>query len=83
MGEISFIYDGTSAIQDIKFSPQYATQEAGTRGYYLDLFKDGKYLWSLGNFASEADSHTLTPISGERQLSFGELDFFKETEKKS
>ena len=48
VGEISFIYDGTSAMQEIEFSPQYATQEAGTRGYYLDLYKDGKYLWSLG-----------------------------------
>jgi hypothetical protein len=48
VGEVSFIYDGTSAIQEIDFSPEYATQEAGTRGYYLDLYKDGKYLWSLG-----------------------------------
>ncbi|MCX6006815.1 MAG: transglutaminase-like domain-containing protein [Chloroflexi bacterium] len=48
VGEIAFIYDGTSAIQEIIFSPEYATQEAATRGYYLELYKDGKYLWSLG-----------------------------------
>ncbi len=48
VGEIAFIYDGTSTIQEIVFSPEYATQEDGTRGYYLELYKDGKYLWSLG-----------------------------------
>ena len=48
MGEITFNYEGKSAIQEIEFSPRYATQENGTRGYYLELYKDGKYLWSLG-----------------------------------
>lgn len=46
--EITFDYDGTSAIREIKFTPAYALEEAGTRGYYPDLYKDGKYLWSLG-----------------------------------
>jgi hypothetical protein len=46
--EINFDYDGTSAIQQIKFTPQYGLDESSTRGYYLDLYKDGKYLWSLG-----------------------------------
>ncbi|MGD0855196.1 MAG: transglutaminase-like domain-containing protein [Dehalococcoidia bacterium] len=48
MGEITFNYGGTSAIQEIEFSPLYATQENSTRDYYLELYKDGKYLWSLG-----------------------------------
>lgn len=45
--EVAFDYDGSSTIQEIKFTPAYALEEYGTRGYYPDLYKDGKYLWSL------------------------------------
>jgi predicted transglutaminase-like cysteine proteinase len=47
IAETTFNYDGTSALQEIKFDPIYATQEEGTRGYYLDLYKDNKFIWSL------------------------------------
>ncbi|MDD5311915.1 MAG: transglutaminase-like domain-containing protein [Dehalococcoidia bacterium] len=47
MNQLTFDYDGTSALQQITFSPTSATNESGTRGYYLDLYQDGKFLWSL------------------------------------
>lgn len=51
VAEISFSYLGNSALQEIRFVPEYATQEAGTRGYYLELYKDNTYIWSLrGNY---------------------------------
>lgn len=57
--QITFNYDGTSAIQELIFSPPYATEESGTRGYYLDLYKDGKFVWSLsGNYPPRL---TVTP----------------------
>jgi hypothetical protein len=46
--ELTFDYDGSSAIRDIKFTPALARDESSTRGYYLELDKDRKYLWSLG-----------------------------------
>jgi hypothetical protein len=47
VAEIIFNYDGTSALQEIRFNPEYATREAATRGYYLDLYQDNKFIWSL------------------------------------
>jgi len=45
--QITFYYDGSSAVQGLIFTPTYATGESSTRGYYLDLYKDGKFIWSL------------------------------------
>jgi hypothetical protein len=45
--QITFYYDGSSAVQGLIFTPTYATGESNTRGYYLDLYKDGKFIWSL------------------------------------
>jgi hypothetical protein len=45
--QLTFFYDGTSAVQGLIFVPLYATGESSTRGYYLDLYKDGKFIWSL------------------------------------
>ncbi len=45
--QLIFNYDGGSAVQGLIFIPPYATGESNTRGYYVDLYKDGKFLWSL------------------------------------
>jgi hypothetical protein len=45
--QLAFYYDGSSAVQGLIFVPPYATGESSTRGYYLDLYKDGKFIWSL------------------------------------
>ncbi|MBN1376439.1 MAG: transglutaminase domain-containing protein [Dehalococcoidia bacterium] len=47
VAKISFHYYGNSALQEIKFIPEYVIQEDGTRGYYLELYHDNKYIWSL------------------------------------
>ena len=36
-----FDYDGTPTVQELSFIPPYATNEASTRGYWVQLFKDG------------------------------------------
>ncbi|MGA2158415.1 MAG: transglutaminase-like domain-containing protein [Dehalococcoidia bacterium] len=46
--QLTFYYDGSSAVQGLMFIPPYATGESSTRGYYLDLYKEGKFIWSLG-----------------------------------
>lgn len=49
--QVTFSYNGTSAMQELAFSPPYATGESSTIGYYLDLYQDTKFIWSLsGNY---------------------------------
>ncbi len=45
--QINFDYDGSSLIQWVSFIPTQAMNESICRGYYLELFKDGKFVWSL------------------------------------
>lgn len=49
MEELSFNYDGISATVELSFTPPYATNEAGTTGYHIDLLKDGNTVWTLAN----------------------------------
>ncbi|MHB8086405.1 MAG: hypothetical protein ACYDHZ_11320, partial [Dehalococcoidia bacterium] len=56
--QLTFYYDGSSAVQGLMFIPPYATGESSTRGYYLDLYKDGKFIWSLS--ATYPPSLTVT-----------------------
>ena len=46
---LSFTYDGNSAIKELAFSPPYATGEASTEGYWVQLRKDGEEVWILTN----------------------------------
>ena len=47
--ESSFSYDGTSIAKELAFIPPYASDEASTNGYHLDLLKGGDTLWTLTN----------------------------------
>jgi hypothetical protein len=47
--EYPFSYDGVSATKELSFSPPYATDEASTVGYHLDLLEDGYSVWTLTN----------------------------------
>jgi hypothetical protein len=48
MQQINFKYDGSSCVQGMLFTPGLATGESATRGYYLEVFQDNKFIWSLG-----------------------------------
>lgn len=45
--QLTFDYDGDSALKEITFTPAYATGESNTRGYYLELYQNSKFIWSL------------------------------------
>ena len=47
--ELTFSYDGVSATKELPFSPPYATDEASTDGYLIDLMQDGYTLWDMVN----------------------------------
>jgi len=47
--ELTFNYDGVSATKELSFSPLYATDEASTDGYLVDLMKDGYTVWDMVN----------------------------------
>jgi hypothetical protein len=47
LDQISLDYDGSSALQWITFTPARAVNESACNGYYLELIKEGKYIWSL------------------------------------
>lgn len=47
VNELSFSYDGVSATKELSFTPPYATDEASTDGYHIDLIKDGYKVWTL------------------------------------
>jgi len=49
VNEYPFSYDGVSATKELSFSPPYATDEASTVGYHLDLLEDGYSVWTLTN----------------------------------
>ena len=49
VNELSFSYDGSSTSESLSFSPPYATNEASTNGYHIDLLKDGNTVWTLGD----------------------------------
>ena len=44
---LSFSYNGIGSAQYLSFIPPYATGEASTDGYHLDLVKDSYTLWTL------------------------------------
>ena len=45
--ELTFNYDGAESIREVSFIPPYATSEASTDGYHIDLIKDGVTIWTL------------------------------------
>lgn len=45
--QLDFNYDGSSCVQGMLFTPELATGESATRGYYLELYQDNKFIWSL------------------------------------
>jgi hypothetical protein len=45
--EVYFGYDGVSITIDLSFTPPYATNEASTDGYLVDLLKDGYTVWDM------------------------------------
>ncbi len=47
--ELTFSYDGVSATKELSFSPPYATDEASTDGYLIDLMQDGYTVWDMVN----------------------------------
>jgi hypothetical protein len=49
VSELLFNYDGIATTRELIFTPPYATNEAGTNGYHVDLTKDGTTLWTLDN----------------------------------
>ena len=49
VNELSFSYDGVSATMELSFTPPYATDEASTDGYHIDLLKDGYNVWTMVN----------------------------------
>lgn len=49
VNELSFSYDGVSATKELSFTPPYATDEASTDGYHIDLLKDGYKVWTMVN----------------------------------
>jgi len=46
--QLEFNYDGSSCVQGMLFIPGLATGESATRGYYMELYQDNKFIWSLG-----------------------------------
>jgi len=49
VNQLTFSYDGVSAIKDLSFAPPYATDEDYTDGYHVDLIKDGYAVWTLAD----------------------------------
>lgn len=49
VNETTFSYSGTSLTRELSFIPPYATNEASTNGYHVDLVKDGSEIWALPN----------------------------------
>lgn len=49
IAESLFSYDGISITKELAFIPPYASDEASTNGYHVDLMKDGDTLWTLTN----------------------------------
>jgi len=49
VNELLFSYDGVSDTIALSFTPPYATGEASTDGYHVDLLKDGYIVWTLAN----------------------------------
>jgi len=49
VNEVLFSYDGTSIVKELSFIPPYATNEASTSGYHIDLLKDTDTLFTLTN----------------------------------
>jgi hypothetical protein len=47
--ELTFNHDGTPLTRELSFIPPYATGEASTNGYHIDLIKDGYIVWTLTN----------------------------------
>ncbi|MBA7585859.1 hypothetical protein ES708_27849 [subsurface metagenome] len=47
VNELLFSYDGVSDTIVLSFTPPYATGEASTDGYHIDLIKDGYIVWTL------------------------------------
>lgn len=47
--QTSFSYNGSITVQQVSFVPPYATGEASTRGYHVDILKDGVSIWSMTN----------------------------------
>jgi hypothetical protein len=45
--QLAFNYDGVSGTMELSFTPPYATGEANTDGYHLDLLKDAYIVWTL------------------------------------
>lgn len=45
--QLDFQYDGTSCVQSITFLPDIASGESATRGYYLEVYQDAMFIWSL------------------------------------
>ena len=49
INELLFNYDGVSDTIALSFTPPYATGEASTDGYHIDLVKDGYIVWTLAD----------------------------------
>lgn len=47
VNSITFSYNGASVVMELFFIPPYATSEHGTRGYHVDLRKDGHTMWTM------------------------------------
>lgn len=47
--QLSFNHNGISTIMELSFVPPYATGEASTNGYHIDLQKGGYEIWTLVN----------------------------------
>jgi hypothetical protein len=47
VNELLFSYGGASDTITLSFTPPYATGEANTDGYHIDLVKDGYIVWTL------------------------------------
>ena len=47
VAEVSFQFGGKPVNQDISFSPDFCTNDAGTKGYYAELLKDGYVIWEM------------------------------------
>ncbi len=47
VASLSFSYDGVSQTKSLSFNPPYATGEANTDGYHIDLLKDDYTIWTL------------------------------------
>lgn len=49
LNDLLFSYDGVSDTIALSFAPPYATGEASTDGYHIDLLKDGYIVWTLAD----------------------------------